>query len=203
MMFTGIVSEIGVVTARVDDGMTMRITVRAPATSSDAAVGDSIAINGVCLTAIAVTAEEFVVEAVAETIGRTSIGSVGAGDKLNLERPVQVSGRFDGHVVQGHVDGVATVVSVSVEGSAHRVRLDIPARLSRYVVEKGSIALDGTSLTLTAVSAPGNASPWVEVVLIPHTIEATSLGSKHPGDPVNVEVDIIAKYVERMTEMNR
>lgn len=202
-MFTGIVSEIGVVTARSDDGMTMRLTVSAPTTSSDAAVGDSIAINGVCLTAIAVTTEEFVVEAVAETLERTSLGNVEVGERMNLERPVRASGRFDGHVVQGHIDGVATVVSVSAEGSAHRVRLDIPTELGRYVVEKGSIALDGTSLTVTAVSAPGDASPWVEVVLIPHTIEATSLGSKHPGDPVNVEVDIIAKYVERMTEMNR
>lgn len=202
-MFTGIVSEIGVVTNRIVDGMTMRLTVRAPTTSSDASIGDSIAVNGVCLTAIAATAEEFVVEAVAETLERTSLGQVEVGDRLNLERPVRASGRFDGHVVQGHVDGVATVVSVSAEGSAHRVRLDIPDRLGRYTVEKGSIALDGTSLTLTAVSPAGGTSPWVEVVLIPHTIEATSLGSKHPGDPVNVEVDIIAKYVERMTEMNR
>lgn len=202
-MFTGIVSEIGIVSERIEDSGSIRLTVRAPATASDVDVGDSISVNGVCLTAIAVTVDDFVVEAVTETLARTSLGTVEPGDRLNLERPMEASGRFDGHVVQGHVDGVAGISSVVTEGSSHRVRLGIPAGLSRYVVEKGSIALDGTSLTITAVSEPGSPTPWVEVVLIPHTIEATSLGSKRPGDPVNVEVDIIAKYVERMTEMNR
>jgi len=200
-MFTGIVSEIGIVTARHSDETSMRLSVHAPATTLGVSVGDSIAIDGVCLTAIDVDAEGFTVEAVAETLERTSLGSLDVGDRTNLERPVAASGRFDGHVVQGHVDGVASVLSVTAEGEAHRIRLAIPDSLSRYVVEKGSIALDGTSLTVTAVSDPGADSAWVEVVLIPHTILATALGSKGPGSRVNVEVDIIAKYVERMTEM--
>jgi riboflavin synthase len=201
-MFTGIVSEIGVVTQRSDENRSMRIVVRAPATSSGVSVGDSIAVNGVCLTAIDVTPDTFTVEAVAETLNRTSLGAIRAEDRVNLERPVPAMGRFDGHVVQGHIDGVATVASVDAEGESHRVRLVLPDDLSRYVVEKGSIALDGTSLTVTAVSAPGAPSSWVEVVLIPHTIDATALGSRSPGDRVNVEVDILAKYVERITEMN-
>jgi riboflavin synthase len=200
-MFTGIVSEIGVVTQRTDGDGSMRIVVHAPTTSSGVSVGDSIAVNGVCLTAIDVTPDTFTVEAVAETLDRTSLGGITADDRVNLERPVGASGRFDGHIVQGHIDGVATVDTVKPEGESHRVRLELPNDLSRYVVEKGSIALDGTSLTVTAVSAPGEPASWVEVVLIPHTIDATALGSRSAGDRVNVEVDILAKYVERITEM--
>lgn len=201
-MFTGIVSEIGVVSERIDGDRTMRIVVYAPGTAEGATVGDSISINGVCLTAIEISDEGFTVEAVSETLERTSIGSIQAGERLNLERPVSASGRFDGHVVQGHVDGVATVVSVEHEGSSRRVRYALPGNLARYVVEKGSIALDGTSLTITAVSPPLYEEPWIEVVLIPHTIAATALGMRVPGDPVNVEVDILAKYIERMMEMS-
>ncbi len=201
-MFTGIVSEIGVVSERIDGDRTMRIVVYAPGTAEGATVGDSISINGVCLTAIEISDEEFTVEAVSETLERTSLGSIQAGERLNLERPVSASGRFDGHVVQGHVDGVATVVSVEHEGSSRRVRYALPGNLARYVVEKGSIALDGTSLTITAVSPPRYEEPWIEVVLIPHTIAATALGMRVPGDPVNVEVDILAKYIERMMEMS-
>ncbi len=201
-MFTGIVSEIGVVSERTDGDRSMRIVVYAPGTVEGANVGDSISVNGVCLTAIEISDEGFTVEAVSETLERTSLGSIQAGDRLNLERPVSASGRFDGHVVQGHVDGVATVVSVVHEGTSHRVRYALPANLARYVVEKGSIALDGTSLTITAVSPPRDEEPWIEVVLIPHTIAATALGIREPGDPVNVEVDILAKYIERMTEMS-
>lgn len=201
-MFTGIVSEIGVVSERIDGDRTMRIVVYAPGTAEGATVGDSISINGVCLTAIEISDEGFTVEAVSETLERTSLGSIQAGERLNLERPVSASGRFDGHVVQGHVDGVATVVSVEHEGSSRRVRYALPGNLARYVVEKGSIALDGTSLTITAVSPPLYEEPWIEVVLIPHTIAATALGMRVPGDPVNVEVDILAKYIERMMEMS-
>jgi riboflavin synthase len=201
-MFTGIVSEIGVVNKRIDGDRSMQIVVHAPDTSSGVSVGDSVSVNGVCLTAINVTGEYFTVEAVAETLDRTSLGGIEVYERVNLERPVAASGRFDGHVVQGHVDGVASVVSVDVEGESHRVRLDLPEGLSRYVAEKGSIALDGTSLTVTGVSPPRVPSPWVEVVLIPHTITATVLGARAPGDQVNVEVDILAKYVERITEMS-
>jgi riboflavin synthase len=202
-MFTGIISELGVVTGRVDEDQLLRITVRAPATCVALAIGDSIAVNGVCLTAIGVTGEDFTVEAVAETLERTSLGSIELDERVNLERPVSASGRYDGHVVQGHVDGVAEVISVQFEGTSQRMRFALPGALSRYVVEKGSIALDGTSLTLTAVSAPDDPSPWIEVVLIPHTIDATALGASVPGDPVNVEIDILAKYIERLTETNR
>jgi riboflavin synthase len=202
-MFTGIISELGVVTGRVDGDQLMRMTVRAPTTCVGLSIGDSIAVNGVCLTAVGVTGESFTVEAVAETLERTSLDSIELDERVNLERPVSASGRYDGHVVQGHVDGVAVVLSVELEGAAHRMRFDLPEALSRYVVEKGSIALDGTSLTITAVSAPNDSSPWIEVVLIPHTIEATALGAKVPGDRVNVEIDILAKYIERLTETNR
>ena len=201
-MFTGIVSEIGVVTGRTEEDRLMRLVVRAPAMSPGVSVGDSISINGVCLTAIDVTADAFTAEAVEETLNRTALGTIAVDDRVNLERPVAALGRFDGHIVQGHVDGVASVLSVTQEGDAQRLRLALPADLSRYVVEKGSIALDGTSLTVTAVSALQDPSPWVEVVLIPHTITATALGSRSAGDQVNVEVDILAKYIERMTEMN-
>jgi riboflavin synthase len=201
-MFTGIVSEIGVVVALIEGDESLRFAVQAPETVVDLGIGDSVAINGVCLTAIEVTDTGFTVEAVLETLERTSLRSVMENEQVNLERPVAASGRFDGHVVQGHVDGVASVVSVVTEGGSQRIRFAIPSDLSRYVVEKGSVALDGTSLTVTAVSAPSEVSHWVEVVLIPHTIDATALGSRKPGDRVNVEVDIIAKYVERMTEMN-
>ena len=199
-MFTGIVSEVGVVTAIDAGDESMRIIVRGPMTAPGVAVGDSIAINGVCLTAVEVSGSDFAVEAVAETLQRTSLGSIEVDERVNLERPMSASGRFDGHMVQGHVDGVAAVASVVVEGPSQRIRLSIPDSLSRYVVEKGSIALDGTSLTVTAVSRPDDPSPWVEVVLIPHTIDATALGTREPGDLVNVEVDILAKYIERLTE---
>lgn len=202
-MFTGIISELGVVTGRVDEDQLMRITVRAPTTCVGLAIGDSVAVNGVCLTAIGVAGETFTVEAVAETLERTSLDSIDLDDRVNLERPVSASGRYDGHVVQGHVDGVAVVLSVELEGASHRMRFDLPGALSRYVVEKGSIALDGTSLTITAVSTPDSPSPWFDVVLIPHTIEATALGARLPGDRVNVEIDILAKYIERLMEMNR
>jgi len=202
-MFTGIISELGVIDGRVDEDGLMRITVRAPATSDGLSIGDSIAVNGVCLTAIGVGDENFTVEAVAETLERTSLGEIELDERVNLERPVSASGRYDGHVVQGHVDGVAAVVSVQFEGASQRMRFDLPETLGRYVVEKGSIALDGTSLTITAVSAPNDPSPWVEVVLIPHTIDATALGARTPGDSVNVEIDIFAKYIERLTETNR
>ena len=199
-MFTGIVSEVGVVTATNAGEESMRIIVRAPMTAPGVTVGDSIAINGVCLTAVEVSGSDFTVEAVAETLQRTSLGSIEVDERVNLERPVSASGSFDGHMVQGHVDGVAAVTSVVAEGPSQRIRLSIPDSLSRYVVAKGSIALDGTSLTVTAVSNPDEPSPWIEVVLIPHTIDATALGAREPGDLVNVEVDILAKYIERLTE---
>ena len=202
-MFTGIVSELGSVTTvtRTSDGVAFII--RAPKTVHGASIGDSIAVNGVCLTATEIDGEAFECFAVDETLNRTSLGSLVMGQRVNLERPMLATGRFDGHIVQGHVDGVGTVAMLSSEGDAQRVRIGIDQEIARYVVEKGSITLDGTSLTVTATSASHDASPWLEVVLIPHTLENTVFGAKALGDPVNVEVDVIAKYVERMMESNR
>jgi riboflavin synthase len=197
-MFTGIVSEVGrVVAIDAAEGLT-RLTIEGPATTSDLAIGDSIAVSGVCLTAVAVSPPSFEVEAMAETLRRTGLGSLEAGDAVNLERPLTASGRLDGHIVQGHVDGVGVIRSMAADGEAKRVWVDLDGGLARYVASKGSVAMDGVSLTVTAVDASG-----FEVGLIPHTLEVTTLGELAPGDPVNVEVDVVAKYVERMLEARR
>ncbi|MCZ7533200.1 MAG: riboflavin synthase [Acidimicrobiia bacterium] len=202
-MFTGIVTEVGsIVDVSPTDGG-LRFDIKAPDTARDATIGDSIAVNGVCLTATALTGSGFVCEAIPETVERTALRDLAAGSFVNLERPLAAAGRFDGHIVQGHVDGVGTVANVVPEGASHRIRIDIPSDLARYTVEKGSVAIDGTSLTLTAVSPPLADATWIEVALIPHTLDNTVLGSRTVGDRVNIEVDILAKYAERMTEMKR
>jgi riboflavin synthase alpha subunit len=201
-MFTGIVTEIGVVEAVERPEGSVVFTFGAPRTVVDLEVGESIAVNGVCLTATSVTDRTFSCEAVAETLDRTNVGQFVEGTRVNLERPMQASGRFDGHIVQGHVDGQGTVASVVAEADAARIRIQIPLALARYAVEKGSITVDGTSLTVTAVSTADEREAWVEVVLIPHTIENTVLGNKTASDSVNLEMDVFAKYIERMTEMN-
>jgi riboflavin synthase len=203
-MFTGIVSELGTVRnlAPTDGGT--RLTIDAPRTSSGLSLGDSIAVNGVCLTAIHLDDDSFTVEAVAETLNRTNLGDLGAGDTVDLERPVEAAGgRFDGHIVQGHVDGVGVLSEVQSEGTARRIRVTVPRSLGRYVVEKGSITVDGVSLTITGVSDVADPAPWFEIVLIPHTLEVTVLGSRTSGDRVNLETDILAKYVERLMEARR
>jgi len=200
-MFTGIISEVGVVTGFDLRSELHRISVQAPNTVLDASVGDSVAVNGVCLTVTHLVDGGFRCEAVDETMDRTALGELATGSRVNLERPMAASGRFDGHVVQGHVDGVGIVETVAAEHDARRLRLRIPDQLARYIVEKGSVALDGVSLTLTAVS-PSGESAWLEVVLIPHTLENTTLGQRTVGDRINVEVDVFAKYIERMTEMS-
>ncbi len=202
-MFTGIISEIGSVAAATSSDTGVLLTIDAPHTVTGLTVGDSIAVNGVCLTATAVTPDSFDCFAVSETIDRTSLGSLARGSKVNLERPMAADGRFDGHIVQGHVDGVGEVLDIDDEGDAKRVRLSLDPTLLRYVVEKGSITLDGTSLTITALADSDASEGWVEVVLIPHTLDHTVFGDRAVGDPVNVEVDVIAKYVERMTELHR
>lgn len=202
-MFTGIVTELGRVSSAVATDQGARLVIEAPATAPGLRIGDSVAVNGVCLTAVAVDDGAFAVDAVAETLARSNLGGLGVGDAVDLERPTLVGGRFDGHVVQGHVDGVAEVASRHPEGASERYRITLPPTLARYVVEKGSITVDGVSLTVTAV-APVDVEPaWFEVVLIPHTLEVTVLGARSPGDRVNVEVDVIAKYVERMLEAHR
>jgi riboflavin synthase len=192
-MFTGIIEQAGEV-ARIDvreDGA--RLVVSAPSVARDARLGDSVAVNGVCLTVVEREAGRLSFDAVNETLRRSSLGLLRAGDRVNLERPMRADGRFDGHIVQGHVDATAALEAVLEEGNSRRLRFQAPAEVLRYVVEKGSIALDGISLTVAAAGAD-----WFEVVIIPHTWKVTNLGERRPGDRVNLEVDILAKYVERL-----
>ncbi len=196
-------TELGTVASTAATERGARLVVAAPDTADGLGIGDSVSVNGVCLTAVAVDAKTFTVDAVAETLQRSNLGELGPGDAVDLERPTPVGGRFDGHVVQGHVDGVGEVLSRHAEGESERHRISLPVGLARYVVEKGSITVDGVSLTVTAVAGVDADPAWFEVVLIPHTLEVTVLGSRSPGDLVNLEVDVIAKYVERMLEAHR
>jgi riboflavin synthase len=192
-MFTGIIETSGeVLSADVrEDGARLRI--QAPAIAAEAKLGDSVAVNGVCLTVVQIADGALAFDAVTETLRRTNLGELKVGQRVNLERPLKADGRFDGHIVQGHVDGVARLVCIVDEGNARRLRFEIPPELAAYIVQKGSVALDGVSLTVAAAG-----DDWLEVVIIPHTWEVTSLGFKNPGDSVNVEVDVLAKYVERL-----
>ena len=200
-MFTGIVSELGTVAASEPIGGGATLTINAPGTCVDLTIGDSIAVNGVCLTAVGVDQRRFTVDAVTETLQRTNLGDLVGGSRVDLERPVEAAGgRFDGHVVQGHVDGVGTIRSIASEGTSRRIRVSTPATLACYLVEKGSVTVDGVSLTITAVSPVADDDPWFEFVLIPHTLDVTVLGIRVVGDRVNLEVDILAKYVERLME---
>lgn len=197
-MFTGIVDTMGTVAEIARGPELTRLTISAADAADGLRVGDSVSVNGVCLTAVEVGAADFSVEAIPETLARTNLGDLDVGGRVNLERPVPVNGRFDGHIVQGHVDGVGTVAERERDGDSVRVRYAVDPGLTRYIVEKGSIAIDGTSLTVTATSAVDAASPWFEVALIPHTLAVTVLGDHRVGDRVNLEVDILAKYIERM-----
>ena len=192
-MFTGIVEELGEVTAWEDLPDAARITVRGPLVTSDAKHGDSIAVNGVCLTVIANESGAFTADVMKETLDRSALGALQVGSQVNLERAVRLQDRLGGHLVQGHVDGTGTIVSMDPSDSWTVVRISLPADLDRYVVVKGSITVDGISLTVSAVQ-PG----WFEVSLIPTTLDITNLGRKGPGEPVNLEVDITAKYVEKL-----
>lgn len=192
-MFTGIVREVGRVEA-VDggaDGVTLQL--RAPETAATTRTGDSVAVNGVCLTATAVGDGILFFEAVPETLDRSTLGALREGAETNVEPALRAGEPLGGHIVQGHVDGVATVRSLEVEGDGARVELALPGELARYCVVKGSIAVDGVSLTIASVA--GDA---IAVALVPHTLGATTLGTLAPGDRVNVEVDVLAKYVERL-----
>ena len=189
-MFTGIVEERGEITSWEDLPDAARITVRGPLVTSDAKHGDSIAVNGVCLTVVTVEDGCFTADVMRETLQRSALS---VGSPVNLERAVRLQDRLGGHLVQGHVDGTGQIVSKAPSEHWTVVRVTLPADLDRYVVEKGSITVDGVSLTVTAVE-PG----WFEVSLIPTTLELTTLGPKGPGDPVNLEVDITAKYVEKL-----
>lgn len=192
-MFTGIVEELGTVVSVTPLGDSARLAVRAPLVTEDAGHGDSIAVNGVCLTVVELVNDTFTADVMGETLRRSSLGALAVGDRVNLERPATLASRLGGHLVQGHVDAVATVVERIPGEHWETVRLAMPAPLTRYVVEKGSIAVDGISLTVMAIGAD-----WFTVGLIPTTLEHTTLGFATVGTPVNLEVDVVAKYVERL-----
>ncbi|MPY76893.1 MAG: riboflavin synthase [Actinophytocola sp.] len=189
-MFTGIVEEIGEVIGIEQVPNAARLSLSGPLVTTDAEHGDSIAVNGVCLTVVDVSGSTFTVDVVHETLERSSLAKVHVGDGVNLERAAAVGGRLGGHIMQGHVDGTGTYLARDGYGMT---RFALPRNLSRYVVEKGSIAVDGVSLTVASVTDDEFA-----VALIPTTLEMTNLGTKTPGDPVNLEVDVLAKYVERL-----
>ena len=192
-MFTGIVRELGIVAA-VDGGDGgIRLELDAPETAAAASLGDSVALAGVCLTVVALDGGRLSFDAVPETLDRTSLGRLAAGDTVNVEPALRAGEPLGGHILQGHVDGLGTVHSNEPEGEGRRVRVDAGADLRRYCVEKGSIAVDGVSLTVAALDDDGFA-----VALIPHTLAVTTLGALAPGDAVNLEVDVLAKYVERL-----
>jgi riboflavin synthase len=195
-MFTGIVAGLGTVTQVEETATGRRLRLVEHQVLGDMQVGDSVAVNGVCLTAIAVADGEVSVDVVQESLDRSNLGELRLGGRVDLERPMPAGGRFDGHIVQGHVDGVGVVSFIAQEGDAVRMRIELPEQLARYVVEKGSITVDGVSLTVTAVGT--ELSTWFEIVLIPHTLEVTVLGMRGEGDRVNLEVDVLAKYVERL-----
>ena len=194
-MFTGIVEELGEVAGLERDGDSARLAFTAPLVSGDAAHGASIAVNGVCLTVVDVTGATITVDVMRETLERSTIGGLRPGEKVNLERAMRVGDRLGGHIVQGHVDGTDEIQRRRPGERWDVVRIGLPHGLAKYVAEKGSIAVDGVSLTVSAVGAD-----WFEVSLIPTTMELTTLGIRKPGEWVNLEVDVIAKYVERLAQ---
>ncbi|WP_171167294.1 riboflavin synthase [Streptomyces sp. I05A-00742] len=192
-MFTGIVEELGEVVAVERRGDSARFRLRGPLVTEDAGHGDSIAVNGVCLTVVTTADGEFTADVMAETLDRSSLGALDAGSRVNLERPMQLGGRLGGHLVQGHVDGTGTITERIPGEHWETVRVSLPAGLARYVVDKGSITVDGVSLTVVEAG-----DDWFTVSLIPTTLQLTTLGIKKVGDPVNLEVDVLAKYTERL-----
>jgi riboflavin synthase len=202
-VFTGIVEEVGTLVVREDQiaggqAIAAVLQIRADRVLQDVALGDSIAVNGVCLTVTAVDGGVWSTDVMAETLRRSSLGTAGEGTPVNLERAVTPHTRLGGHMMQGHVDGVGSVLARTPGEHWEVVRIALPTDLARYVVEKGSIAVDGVSLTVSAVSPADIPEPWFEVSLIPTTLRETTLGARAPGEPVNLEVDVIAKYVERL-----
>jgi riboflavin synthase len=200
-MFTGIVEELGEVTSRDVLADAARLTIRGPVVTADAGHGDSIAVNGVCLTVVELLGDgQFTADVMAETLDRSNLGGLQVGSRVNLERAAALNSRLGGHIVQGHVDGTGRVVSRSPSEHWEVVRIEVPEAVARYVVEKGSITVDGISLTVSGLGAEPR--DWFEVSLIPTTRELTTLGSAPVGTQLNLEVDVIAKYVERLLSPN-
>jgi riboflavin synthase len=212
-MFTGIVEGQGTVAElhAAADGSGAALRIDAPWLAGQLSTGDSVAVNGCCVTVTATTGAGFAAELVAETLRRTALGGLRQGEPVNLERPLAADGRLGGHVVQGHVDGVGRVLARDPVGDGVELRVGLDEALARYVVVKGSIAVDGVSLTVMSMSTggantappdppggPGPDRPWFSVALVPHTLAVTTLGRRQPGDAVQLEVDVLAKYVERL-----
>jgi riboflavin synthase len=194
-MFTGIVAELGEVAGIEHRGDAAQLTIRG--STQDVSLGESIAVNGVCLTVTGIIGGTFTADVMGETLARSGLGALTPGAPVNLERSVRLADRLGGHLVQGHVDATGTVISRSPAAHWDQVGISLPAGISRYVVHKGSIAVDGVSLTVSALG-----HTWFEVSLIPETLKRTTLGTRQPGDTVNLEVDVIAKYVERLLNGN-
>jgi len=194
-MFTGIIEELGRVASIDTKGQQRRLTVAASTLVKELKQGDSISVSGVCLTAVDISKSSFTCDLAQETWLRTSFSRLKRNAPVNIELPMRANGRFDGHVVQGHVDGIGTVLSFEQvrDGNDYVLQINVPSELTRYIVAKGSLAIEGISLTVAAIDGT-----HVRVAIIPHTAEVTNLRSLKPGDPVNLEVDVIAKYVERM-----
>jgi riboflavin synthase len=199
-MFTGIVAELGEVAGIERRGDAARLTIRG--STEGVIAGESIAVNGVCLTVTGILDDTFTADVMGETLDRSGLGALTAGAPVNLERSVTLADRLGGHLVQGHVDATGTIISRSPAEHWDQVRISLPASISRYVVHKGSIAVDGISLTVSALGPPGAGTQgedsWFEVCLIPETLKRTTMGTRQPGEVVNLEVDVIAKYVERL-----
>lgn len=199
-MFTGIIQEVGCVSSIKANGGRRRLTISAADSPRELKQGDSISVSGVCLTAIEITNDSFSADLAQETWLRTSLSRLKTGALVNLELPMRANGRFDGHIVQGHVDGTGSVMSFSPvpNGNDYLLQIDVPSELTRYIVPKGSLCVEGISLTVAAIDGT-----QVQIAIIPHTAEVTDLHSLKPGDPVNLEVDVIAKYVEKMIGLGR
>jgi riboflavin synthase len=197
-MFTGIIEEIGTVESMELAGDNARLAVRGPLVSEGASHGSSISVSGVCLTVVDRTNATFTADVMAQTLATSTLADAAAGTRVNLERAALVGGRFGGHLVQGHVDGIAHVRAITEGSTWQVVRFSLALKLAPLVADKGSIAIDGASLTISAVSAPHENEAWFEVSLIPETLTATTLGALHVGDQVNVETDVLARHVQRL-----